>query len=411
MGATISELEKMDESNPRWPRVVRWLVRSIFGLAIASGSLSSAQGGGDWQAIFTEATSAMKAGLYKQAAEDFRRVIALRPGLAPAYLNDGLALQQLGDHAAAVEQFRKCLALQPTMRGVHLLLGVSLYKESRLEEARTELKKEVLASPKDPKALMWLGVVDLADGLADEAADVLDRAAILSPDDVDILYHRGRAHLLVSNESYERMYQADPQSWRVHEVLAEAYAEADRHSDAETEYLLAIKASPTSSGLHYELGIEYEATTQLDKAMDSFREEMKIDPENALAVYQLGRLFIDQQNAAQGMELLHKALAMSPNLPGCQYYLGVGDAQQKRFEAAISDFKKEIETGKDEELKIQSYYQLARAYHEMKQPDQAQEALAKFQELKDQRDTRQKNNLLRKMKEQHDVLQTEKAPD
>ena len=79
---------------------------------------------------------------------------------------------------------------------------------------------------------MWLGVVQLADEQADQAAESLDRAAKLNPDNVDILYNRGRAHLLVSKNSYEKMYKADPDTWRVHQVLAQAYAESDRHEEA-----------------------------------------------------------------------------------------------------------------------------------------------------------------------------------
>src|SRR5207302_1859760 len=83
-----------------------------------------------------------------------------------------------------------------------------------------------------------------------EAAAALDKAARLAPDNVDILYHRGRAHLLVSKNSYEKMFQVDPHSWRVHQVLAQADAEADRHEDAIAEYHAAIQIAPKQPGLH-----------------------------------------------------------------------------------------------------------------------------------------------------------------
>ena len=88
---------------------------------------------------------------------------------------------------------------------------------------------------------MWLGVVQLADEQADQAAESLDRAAKLNPDNVDILYNRGRAHLLVSKNSYEKMYKTDPNTWRVHQVLAQAYAESGRHEEAISEYQAAIR--------------------------------------------------------------------------------------------------------------------------------------------------------------------------
>src|SRR5260370_14189516 len=103
---------------------------------------------------------------------------------------------------------------------------------------------------------MWLGVVELAQEQPEEAAVALDKAAKLAPNDVDILYHRGHAHLLVSKLSYERMLHADPDSWRVRQVLAQADAAADRHMDAVSEYQAAITAAPQQPGLHEELGSE-----------------------------------------------------------------------------------------------------------------------------------------------------------
>ncbi len=63
---------------------------------------------------------------------------------------------------------------------------------------------------------MWLGVVNLARDHPEEAVEALDKADKLKPGDPDILYHRGRARLLVSKDSYAEMFKVDPQSWRVH---------------------------------------------------------------------------------------------------------------------------------------------------------------------------------------------------
>ena len=62
---------------------------------------------------------------------------------------------------------------------------------------------------------------------------------------MDILYHRGRAHLAVSKDSYSRMFQADPKSWRVREILAEANVDAERHVDAIAEYQAALDKTYT----------------------------------------------------------------------------------------------------------------------------------------------------------------------
>src|SRR5258707_1934005 len=128
---------------------------------------------------------------------------------------------------------------------------------------------------------MWLGVVRMAQDKPEQAAEALDRAAKLAPDDMDVLYHRGRAHLLVSKNSYAKMFKAGPKSWRVHQVLAQANAEADRHTDAVAEYLAAIKLAPTQPGLHEELGSEYRSLGKVQEAAESVHCNLEIAPHNA----------------------------------------------------------------------------------------------------------------------------------
>ena len=100
----------------------------------------------------------------------------------------------------------------------------------------------------------------------------------LKPDDPDILYHRGRAHLLVSKNSYAEMFKVDPHSWRVHRVLAQANAEADRHAEAIAEYEAAIKLAPTQPGLHEELGSEYRNANKIPEAEAAFRANWRSIP-------------------------------------------------------------------------------------------------------------------------------------
>src|SRR6266581_4339835 len=135
---------------------------------------------------------------------------------------------------------------------------------------------------------MKIGVVELAREHAEEAAEALDKAAKLAPDNVDILYHRGRAHLLVSKESYARMFKAAPDSWRVHHVLAQADAESDRHDEAIAEYLAAIALAPNQPGLHEGLGTEYRMLGKMDEAAAALEREIDIAPHNPLALYKLG---------------------------------------------------------------------------------------------------------------------------
>lgn len=181
---------------------------------------------------FIQATQAMREGRLEEAAAGFAAAVKRQPGYAEAHLNLGLANEELGKYDEAIASFREALRLKPHLRGANLFLGISEFRLNRLDEAATTVQKETVAYPRDATAWMWLGVIRLAQEHAEEAATALDKAAKLSPDDPDILYHRGRAHLLVSQNSYDHMFKLNPSSWLVHRVLAQASAQAERHMDA-----------------------------------------------------------------------------------------------------------------------------------------------------------------------------------
>src|SRR6267154_2670435 len=180
---------------------------------------------------FRRATEAMQAGRLDEASEGFGAVVIASPTFAEAHFNLGLVREEQGKNSEAIASFQKALHLKPRLRGANLFLGIAEYRLNNLDRAIAAFQKETAISPTDANAWMWLGVAQLAKEQPEEAAASLDRAAKLSPENVDVLYHRGRAHLLVSKNSYEQLFKNDPNSWRVHQVLAQANAEADRHEE------------------------------------------------------------------------------------------------------------------------------------------------------------------------------------
>src|SRR6267154_455404 len=252
---------------------------------------------------FREASKAMRNGNLEAAAEGFAAVVKEAPSFAAAHLNLGLVREEQGRHEEAIASFQKALFLNPKLRGANLFLGIAEYRLNQLDKAIPPLRKETAAYPKDASGWMWLGVVELARENEEEAAAALDKAASLVPDSVDILYHRGQAHLLVSKNSYLKMFKVDPKSWRVHQVIAQASAEADHYADAVAEYLAAIKLAPTQPGLHEELGSEYSSLGKVQEAEDAFLRELEIDPNSVFARYKLGVLNVEKVDGAKGKEL------------------------------------------------------------------------------------------------------------
>lgn len=381
----------------RWPALIPcaiWLLALVP--AATPHSTQNPQGAASEQ--FRRATEALRAGRLDAAGEDFAAVIKAAPEFAEAHFNLGLVREEQGRNEEAIASLQKAVTLKPRLRGAHLFLGIAEYRLNHFDKAIAALRKETTIAPSDPGAWMWLGVVELANENPEDAVEALDKAARLAPDNVDILYHRGRAHLLVSKNSYARMFKADPKSWRVHQVLAEADAEADRHEDSIAEYEAAIKLASNQPGLHEELGIEYQKVGKLEAAEAELQREVELDPHNVLARYKLGTLKVEQGDAASGKAAIEAALQQNPNLKDADYYLGRAEMQLGNDSAAVEALKRAISGDSDPEIAQQAWYQLGIVYRRMHRMAEAQRAMAMFQKLKDA-ETEHQQQLLQQNRE------------
>jgi len=360
---------------------------------------------------FTQATQAMQEGNVDAAAAGFAAIVKQSPNFAEAHFNLGLVNEERGKYDEAMVSFQKALTLKPHLHGANLFLGITEFRLNHLEKAHTAVTKETAGYPKDASAWMWLGVVCLAQDKPEDAAEALDKAAKLKPDDGDILYHRGRAHLLVSKNSYARMFEVDPGSWRVHRVLAQANAEADRHVEAIAEYEAAIKLAPTQPGLHEEIGSEYRNANKIPEAEQAFRRELEIDPNNVLAKYKLGAIALEQGDGAKGKELIEAALREKPGLIHADYNLGRAQMLLGEDAAAAEHLQRAATTDSDPEVVEQAWYQLGTVYRRLHRMDEARNAMETFQKLKDEGAKRSQQALENYRKARPDAPEAAPVPE
>jgi len=336
-----------------------------------------------------QGAQAMAAGEFSAAVTAYTQVTRALPDFAEGYFNLGLALEQAGRLDDARTAFETALHLKPALRGANLFLGVADYRENRFKEAEARLLRETQIDPHDAKAFMWLGVCRLAQDDPQSAIAPLDKAYALDPKDEDILYHRGRAYLLVANASYDAMFKLDHDSMRVHQVLAEAYAQGYRNQDAISEFELAVKMAPGQPGLHEELADQFWIVGQFDKAAEAYREELDIDPHAETTQYKLGSLLVLNQKPGEGVELLRAVLKNDPSLSDAHYYLGRGLMALGQNQEAIQQLKLAITADPANDRAMSAYYQMAQAYRSMHDTENAEAAMKDFLRMRSQVKQRQ----------------------
>lgn len=378
-------------------------VFSILCICLAGGIPSlSGQATPQVSEMFRQASQAMQKGDLNAAGEGFAAVAKANPEFAEAFFNLGLVREEQGKFEEAITSLQKALSLKPRLHGANLFLGIAYYRLNRFQLGLTAVSKETAAYPKDALAWMWQGVIELAMAQPEEAATVLDKAASLAPDNVDILYHRGQAHLLVSKNSYEKMFKVDPKSWRVHQVLAEANSEADRPLDAIMEYQEALKLAPNQPGLHEALGTEYRSAGKPLEAEAEFQKELEINPNNTLAKYKLGVLAIDRGDGARAKELIEAALKQKASFKHADYNLGRAEMLLGQNENALGHLQKAVASETDVAVLQQAWFQLGIVYRRLHRMPEAQQAIATFQRLKNEQAEKSQEQL-KKLKARQDA--------
>lgn len=349
-----------------------------------------------------QGSAAMTSGKFDQAVAAYANVTRLQPSFAEAYFNLGLAQEQAGQLDEGRTALEKALQLKPALRGAHLFLGTIAYKQNHLKEAEEDFLRETRLDPHSAKAFMWLGVCRLAQDDPHGAILPLDKAFALDPSDVDILYHRGRAYLLVANASYDAMFKLDHDSLRVHQVLAEAYAQAYRNQEAINEFELTVKMAPRQPGLHEELGDQDWIIGKLDEAAEAYRGELQVDPHSVSAMYKLGSLLVMNRNPTEGVQLLREALRADPSLSDAHYYLGSGLMGIDQDQDAIHEFELAIAADPTNNRAMSSYYKLAQVYRKLHDTQDTQVAMQNFLRMRaavKERQERKSTQIIRKRNE------------
>ena len=231
-------------------------------------------------------------------------------------------------------------------------------------------------------ANMWLGVVEMEDGHPERATGPLDRAAELAPDDLNILEYRGKAHSDVAFASYAHMAAIDPNSWHVHKVQGQMYAQGNQHKEAINEFLEAIKLVPNNSDLYEELGNEYRKSSSLDLAQQAFHKELELSPNNPVAMYNLAKIDIETNHVEEGLKLLRKVVANYDNVPATYFYLGLGEFDSGHPDEAVVALEKALSMHPEPDLAPRVEYELSRVYRKLGRTEDSSRAIREYARLK-----------------------------
>ena len=331
---------------------------------------------------------ALEEGRYPEAEAAFEKLRELSPETAEVHANLGAIYFQEKKFDKAVGALRQALKLKADLPRSESLLVMSLSELGRYSEATPGLEKCFRRST-DPelKRMCGLQLLRADTGLKQENKSVALSLELnrLYPDDPEMLYHTARIYGNQAFVTIRRLSQVAPDSIWKSLAAAEAYESQGSYTEAVGEYRRVLTLDPYRKGIHYRLGRTLFAQSRQNnsaelkaEAMKEFQQELRLDPNDASAAYELGEASRSAGQLEEAGTYFEQALKFYPDFAEAHLGLAAVLMSQSEPKLALPHLQKAVTINPEDEV---AWYRLSRAQKALGNDALQQKALSEFQRL------------------------------
>lgn len=356
--------------------MIRRLLCALFVVLPWAGVLA-AQTERTPEALLKEAESLHRAGKLDQAIKDYRLFLKQYPDVAPVRSNLGAALAGAGRYEEAITEYERALRLQPLPQ-IRLNLALAYYKAVQLTEAAGELLPLHAADSGNLKIALLLGDCYFRLGEYRKAVELLEPLEAAHPGEQGLIYLLGLALIrdgqVDKGEVLVDKILRDGNSAEAHLMLGAARLAIYDASGAVDELSVAVKLDPKLPLAHYLYGNALLTLGHREEAMQCFREELAIDPNEFGSNLYLGVLLNQVEKYKEAIPYLTRALQVRPGEPAARYQIVLGQIGMGNLEQARKSLEALV---KDSPNFLDAHVSLARLYYRlhMKQEGDRQRAI------------------------------------
>ena len=353
-------------------RFVCFLPISLFMLSAAAQTATQAPPSGVDE-LLRDGISAQQHGDFQTAIEDYRKALAIQPGLAEAQANLGAALSAAGQFDAAIEQDIRAMAVAPDKIAVRRNLALAYYKKGDMEHAQTEFEAVLAARPRDVKAAVLLGYTYTKQEKSSQAVALLGPLEPGHEADMDFEYVLGNAMIQSGKDTagIPRMEKAAiaTHSPDAYVIAGTARMQRSEFREARADFDAALDLSPSFPGLYTLAGQARDAMGDSDASVPAFQAALLANPKDATANLYLGVIRLKQRDFESARPLLELALELRPGHALTRLELAKLNGMTGKYAeaaAALEDLEKNDPNWLDPHI------ELAAIYYKLHRPDDGQ---------------------------------------
>jgi Tfp pilus assembly protein PilF len=180
-------------------------------------------------------------------------------------------------------------------------------------------------------------------------------------------YWRARCYEKLATAAYLRLYQADSNSYRMHQLMGDLEAAKGDDGKAIEEYRAAIALKPSLPNLRYSLGHLLWKDLKVPEARIELEAELALNPGHPGALDDLGDTYLLEHQPNKALPYLVRALAADSGNPDIHRDLGTAYSELGDYRKAEAHFKIAVSNDHDGSV----HYKLARVYQALGEKENA----------------------------------------
>jgi tetratricopeptide (TPR) repeat protein len=350
-----------------------WLPILAVSLQAAAGQAPKEAPSAHADEFLRSGIAAQQRGDQKTAIEDYRKALAIQPGLAEARANLGAALAADGQFDAAIEQDTIALANAPDKTSVRLNLALAYYKKGDLAHAHDEFAAVHTARPGDLAAAVLLGYTDIKLEKVAEAVELLTPLEAGHESNMDLEYVLAFAQIQSGKEALgmprmEKVARTN-QSPDAYIIAGSARLRTGGYREARDDLDAALKIAPSFPGLYTLVGKARDSVGDADAAVPAFEAALKADPNDFDANLYLGAIRLKQRDIEAAKPRLELALRIHPESQLARYEKAKLDSMSGNNEAAVATLEALV---KSDPNWLDPHVELAALYYKLHRPEDGQ---------------------------------------
>lgn len=338
---------------------------------------------------YAAAQSTLAAGDLDQARRQFTTLSRAHPEIAEIHATLGALLFQQGDFTGSLRELEAAKKLKPSLPKLDDLIAMSNAELGNYDAALAPLE-ETFRSSEEPALKRQSGLelerAYTATRQDAKAVGVALKLQQLFPKDPEVLYHNERIFGNFAYLTVQTLTQQAPDSvWR-YQAQAEALESQGSHDAAIDAYRKVLALDPKRPGIHYRIGRvlrerarDSHGSNDIQLSLAEFQEELKINPDNANATYEIGELNRVSGHLPEAQTYFEMALRSYPNFPEASLGLGTVLASLNQPIKALPYLKRSIE---GDPTDAAAWYRLTQVERALGHKADSEVALKRFLELR-----------------------------